>query len=84
MAKKAATKQEEPIEKLLRKAVNKLQNNMDAAEYKNVVLGQITLKYISDEYRAAGIFWVPNGASWLYFEANAQRNDRSALRSAPV
>ena len=29
---------------------DKLRNNMDAAEYKNVVLGLIFLKYISDTF----------------------------------
>lgn len=29
---------------------NKLRNNMDAAEYKHVVLGLIFLKYISDAF----------------------------------
>lgn len=71
-----------------------LRNNMDAAEYKHVVLGLIFLKYISDafeakhaeletqrkkgadpedpdEYKAAGIFWVPKEARWSYLKANA-------------
>jgi type I restriction enzyme M protein len=33
-------------------AADKLRNNMDAAEYKHVVLGQIFLKYISDAFEA--------------------------------
>jgi Type I restriction-modification system methyltransferase subunit len=71
-----------------------LRNNMDAAEYKHVVLGLIFLKYISDafeakhaelesqkaqgadaedpdEYRAAGIFWVPPEARWQYLKSMA-------------
>ncbi len=32
-------------------AADKLRNNMDAAEYKHVVLGLIFLKYISDTLR---------------------------------
>lgn len=71
-----------------------LRNNMDAAEYKHVVLGLIFLKYISDafqakhieleaqraegadpedpdEYRAAGIFWVPKEARWSHLKSNA-------------
>jgi hypothetical protein len=32
-------------------AADKLRNNMDAAEYKHVVLGLIFLKYISDTFR---------------------------------
>src|SRR3970040_1329328 len=75
-------------------AADALRNNMDAAEYKHVVLGLIFLKYISDafeakhaelesqkeqgaspedpdEYRAAGIFWVPKEARWAHLKASA-------------
>ena len=37
-------------------AADKLRNNMDAAEYKHVVLGLIFLKYISDT-RPAPVWW---------------------------
>ena len=50
MAKKAVPKQEEPIEKQLWKAADKLRKNIDAAEYKHIVLGLIFLKYISDAF----------------------------------
>lgn len=50
MAKKARTEQEEPLEKKLWKAADKLRKNMDAAEYKHVALGLIFLKYISDAF----------------------------------
>lgn len=40
----------EDIEKHLWQAADKLRNNMDAAEYKHVVLGLIFLKYISDAF----------------------------------
>jgi type I restriction enzyme M protein len=36
------------LEKTLWATADKLRNNMDAAEYKHVVLGLIFLKYISD------------------------------------
>ncbi len=49
MAKKKA-KVEEPIEKQLWKAADKLRKNIDAAEYKHIVLGLIFLKYISDSF----------------------------------
>ena len=49
MAKKKK-KTEEPIEKQLFKAADKLRKNIDAAEYKHVVLGLIFLKYISDSF----------------------------------
>ncbi|ELP30242.1 type I restriction-modification system subunit M [Rhodopirellula baltica] len=54
MAKKRAAKKkevkEEPLEKQLWKAADKLRKNIDAAEYKHVVLGLIFLKYISDSF----------------------------------
>lgn len=50
MAKVKKEEQEEPLEKKLWKAADKLRKNMDAAEYKHVVLGLIFLKYISDAF----------------------------------
>jgi len=49
MAKQKSTT-EEPLEKQLWKAADKLRKNIDAAEYKHVVLGLIFLKYISDAF----------------------------------
>ena len=46
----AKQKQEESIEKALWKAADKLRKNIDAAEYKHVVLGLVFLKYISDSF----------------------------------
>ena len=40
----------EPLEKQLWKAADKLRKNIDAAEYKHIVLGLIFLKYISDTF----------------------------------
>lgn len=40
----------EQFEKTLFKAADKLRKNMDAAEYKHIVLGLIFLKYISDSF----------------------------------
>jgi type I restriction-modification system DNA methylase subunit len=45
---KAETVNKESLEKQLWKAADKLCKNIDAAEYKHVVLGLIFLKYISD------------------------------------
>ncbi|GAK49973.1 N-6 DNA methylase [Candidatus Moduliflexus flocculans] len=42
----------EPIEKQLWKAADKLRKNIDAAEYKHIVLGLIFLRYISDAFEA--------------------------------
>ena len=46
--KEATTK--EPLEKQLWKTADKLRKNIDAAEYKHIVLGLIFLKYISDAF----------------------------------
>lgn len=50
MNKNADTKNNAGLEKKLFEAANKLHKNMDAAEYKHVVLGLIFLKYISDAF----------------------------------
>lgn len=50
MAKKDKIEVEEPLQKKLWKAADKLRKNMDAAEYKHVALGLIFLKYISDAF----------------------------------
>ena len=41
---------EEPLETQLWRAADKLRKNIDAAEYKHIVLGLIFLKYISDSF----------------------------------
>jgi len=50
MAKAKKNNSKEPIEKQLWKAADKLRKNIDAAEYKHIVLGLIFLKYISDAF----------------------------------
>ncbi len=50
MPKKNNTPNDEPLEKKLWGAADKLRKNMDAAEYKHVVSGLIFLKYISDAH----------------------------------
>lgn len=50
MTKKSKTIPSEPLETQLWKAADKLRKNIDAAEYKHIVLGLIFLKYISDSF----------------------------------
>ena len=50
ISKEKKNQPEEPIEKKLWKTADKLRKNMDAAEYKHIVLGLIFLKYISDAF----------------------------------
>ncbi|MDD2979177.1 MAG: N-6 DNA methylase [Hespellia sp.] len=49
MAKKKISK-ETSLEETLWNSANKLRKNMDAAEYKHIVLGLVFLKYISDSF----------------------------------
>ena len=48
MAEKNST--ETGFEKEIWKAADKMRGNIDASEYKSVVLGLIFLKYISDKF----------------------------------
>ncbi|MBJ9903147.1 type I restriction-modification system subunit M [Acinetobacter bereziniae] len=50
MASTPKQTKQEPIEVVLWKSADKLRKNIDAAEYKHVVLGLIFLKYISDSF----------------------------------
>lgn len=50
IAKEKKAQNDEPLEKKLWKTADTLRKNVDAAEYKHVVLGLIFLKYISDAF----------------------------------
>jgi type I restriction enzyme M protein len=50
MAKPKKEAKEQPVEQALWASADKLRKNMDAAEYKHIVLGLIFLKYISDNF----------------------------------
>ena len=52
MARAPKQVKQEPLEVVLWKTADKLRKNIDAAEYKHVVLGLIFLKYISDTFEA--------------------------------
>lgn len=85
------------------KAADKLRGSMDASQYKDVILGLVFLKYVSDafaerrsailaecvadglneddaaplledldEYRRAGVFWVPPRSRWGYLAQHAK------------
>lgn len=51
MARKPKETKTESLEVILWKAADKLRKNIDAAEYKHIVLGLIFLKYISDSFK---------------------------------
>lgn len=50
MAKKSENTAEIGFEEQIWKAADKLRGNLDASEYKSVILGLIFLKYISDKF----------------------------------
>jgi type I restriction enzyme M protein len=50
MPKTKKVQKEQPVEQALWASADKLRKNMDAAEYKHIVLGLIFLKYISDNF----------------------------------
>jgi type I restriction enzyme M protein len=61
------------LEKYLWEAADKLRKNIDAAEYKNVVLGLIFLKYISDSFE--DLFAKLRSNSGEYIGANPEDPD---------
>ena len=66
------------FEATLYQAADKLRNNMDAAEYKHVVLGLIFLKYISDTFEEKYNFLLQefaNPQSELYVKEEIDRFD---------
>lgn len=52
MVKKIKETKAESLEVILWKSADKLRKNIDAAEYKHIVLGLIFLKYISDSFES--------------------------------
>src|SRR5450830_1011745 len=64
---------EEPLEKQLWKVADKLRKNIDAAEYKHVVLGLIFLKYISDSFEE--LFTKLQGGAGDYAGADPEDKD---------
>ena len=70
---------DEPLEKQLWKAADKLRKNIDAAEYKHVVLGLIFLKYISDSFEE--VFAKLNLAEGDYAGADPEDKDEYAAES---
>lgn len=57
------------------KAADKLRGSLSAGRYKDVILGLVFLKYISDAYdesRRSGVFVVPPNARWKFLADNAK------------
>ena len=87
MAKKKGNNQS--VEKTLWASADKLRKNMDAAEYKHVVLGLIFLKYISDafeeKYEQLKLDFENPESEWYIKEPDAKHgaalNDRDKYRA---
>ncbi|MAT42260.1 MAG: DNA methyltransferase [Anaerolineaceae bacterium] len=71
---------DEPLEKQLWKSADKLRKNIDAAEYKHVVLGLIFLRYISDAFEE--LYAKLNSGSDEY--AGADPEDRDEYKAENV
>lgn len=70
---------EQNFEQTLWQAADKLRKNIDAAEYKHIVLGLIFLKYISDafeEKRGQLEFEFSNPEGEWYIKETQERKDR--------
>ncbi|MFX1517670.1 MAG: N-6 DNA methylase [Promethearchaeota archaeon] len=66
------------FEEKLWKAAEKLRSNLDASEYRTVVLGLIFLKFLSDFSNAEGgsyqkVFVIPPSANWEHLEENFKK-----------
>lgn len=80
MARDSDKNQEEPLETQLWKAADKLRKNIDAAEYKHIVLGLIFLKYISDAFE--GLYEKLNKGDGEY--AGSDPEDRDEYKAENV
>ncbi len=56
------------------KAAGKLRGSLSASQYKDVILGLVFLKYVSDACDDRGSFVVPPGARWELLADNAKAN----------
>ncbi len=80
------------FEKELWKAADKLRGNIDASEYKHIVLGLLFLKYVSDSFyqrREQLKIWTADSKNKDYFISNEKDrgvviNDRDQYKSAGV
>ncbi|MEO5338993.1 MAG: type I restriction-modification system subunit M [Magnetococcus sp. MYC-9] len=54
------------------RAADKLRQNLEPSEYKDVVLGLVFLRHISDEHLAENLFRVPKEARWSHLQANSR------------
>lgn len=78
MAKKTSKAENQSLEDMLWESANQLRSNMDAAEYKHVVLGLIFLKYVSDvfeQHREKLDEWSRDEQSDFYAPNDAARAD---------
>ncbi|MFJ4223702.1 type I restriction-modification system subunit M [Microbacterium sp. NPDC089695] len=78
MADRSTTTATSNLEDVLWESANRLRSNMDAAEYKHVVLGLIFLKYVSDVFqqrRAKLDEWSRDGSSEYFTPTDEARRE---------
>jgi len=74
------------FEQKLWQMADKLRSNMDAAEYKHVVLGLIFLKYVSDAFEERHgeiVKWTTDPSNCWYSEDLTHANRRPKITASP-
>ena len=86
MAKKAKAKEatKKTIEQTLWDSANELRGNLDAAEYKSVVLGLVFLKYINDCFKVKHDELVAEGDGFEEIRMNISVTTFSSFLLTPV
>ena len=79
---KAKQNNSDSFEQKLWKSADKLRKNIDAAEYKHIVLGLIFLKYISDAFEVLHQKLIAGEGD--YEEANPEDRDEYSAENATV
>src|ERR1700758_1120743 len=77
----AAPSTTKELKDTLWKAADKLRGSLSVSQYKDVILGLVFLKYVSDAYhqRPDGGFRVPPMASWKLLVDNAEADNIGQL-----
>ncbi len=77
--KKAMAKPTKTLEQTLWDAADKLRGNLEASEYKHIVLGLVFLKYVSDAFTERRKFLEAATAEIAFYDAVCQ-NDSAILQ----
>jgi type I restriction enzyme M protein len=67
------------LKDMLWKAADKLRGSLSASQYKDVILGLVFLKYVSDAHEENAVFVVPPAARWKSLADNARAENIGQL-----